>query len=177
MPRSSMATRRLVGNGHPMRIARQISQYRRRPGERAFGIDHPLALAQRCEPCRRRPFASAQARRTHRRTAAGRYHRPGLSSSRKRRRNSRESTRTGRKKPRSAGDPTFPVRRQPAAGDDAMDMRMVASAPSPRCATPGWCQSVRPGAGGSAAMVRRVSAAMIEQQPIESRPCWYRRWR
>ncbi len=40
----------LVGNRHPVRIARQIRQYRRRLGERALSIDHPLALAQRRAP-------------------------------------------------------------------------------------------------------------------------------
>ena len=39
-----------VGNRHPMRIARQIRQYRFRSGKRAFGVDHPFALALGRQP-------------------------------------------------------------------------------------------------------------------------------
>ena len=39
-----------VGDGHPVRVARQVRQHRLGAGERALGVDHPLALALRCQP-------------------------------------------------------------------------------------------------------------------------------
>ena len=87
-----------VGDRHPVGVARQIGQHRRGPGKRALGIDHPLALRAAARASGRRR-ARRPARRARRRTAAGPLRCAWSSSSRKRRRNSRESTRTGRKKP------------------------------------------------------------------------------
>src|SRR5260221_10657284 len=39
-----------VGDGHAERIARQIREYRRWPGERTLGVNYPLALAHWREP-------------------------------------------------------------------------------------------------------------------------------
>jgi hypothetical protein len=39
-----------VGDGHAVRVARQIGQHGLGPGKRALGVDDPLALAQGLEP-------------------------------------------------------------------------------------------------------------------------------
>ncbi len=39
-----------VGDGHAVRVARQIGQHGLGPGKRPLGVDDPLALAQGLEP-------------------------------------------------------------------------------------------------------------------------------
>ncbi len=40
----------MLGDRHPVGIAQQIGQHRRRPGKRAFSVDHPFAVPQWCQP-------------------------------------------------------------------------------------------------------------------------------
>ncbi len=153
-----------VGDHHTVRVARQVHQYHVRPGERALGVDQPFLPARRrqlipeglgsCRPACSPKNCSRPARWS------------SCSPSRKRRRNRRESTRTGRKKPG----------RQPT-------QRPSASRPPPGTmpCTCGWCVSAEPQVCrtsvtpmraprclASAAMVSRVSAAASNSSPYSA---------
>jgi hypothetical protein len=91
-----------VGDRHPVGVARQVGQHRRRTGERALGVDHPLAgcrrgASQSAERDRHRPRPRELAEAPQLVCA----HAPSRSSSGEATpEQRRDSTRTGRKKPR-----------------------------------------------------------------------------
>ena len=156
-----------VGDRHPVGVARQIRQHCRRPGKRAFGIDHPFALASAARASRRRP-SHQQAERTHQRTATAQRDAPCSSSSRKRRRNKRDSTRTGRKKPGLHAIQRSPSNDRPPPGTMPCTWGWCVSADPQVCSTS--VAPIRaPRCLGSAAMVRSVSAATSNSRPIDHR--------
>ena len=165
-----------VGDRHPVGVTGQIREHRGGPGERALGIDDPFALAQRCRASRRsprrRPVDAYSPKNCSRPLRCA-----WSSSSRKRRRNRRESTRTGRKKPGLAGDPARTVgERQTTAGNDAMHVRMVRQRRSPGMQDQGHTdlrtEMLRVGGDGAQRLARRPRTT-----GRRSPPCCSRRWR
>ena len=163
-----------VGDGHAVRVAGQIGEHRRGSGERALGIDDPLARAQRCEPvCE--GLASARAA-----CSPKNCNRPARwacsSSSRKRRRNSRDSTRTGRKKPGRQRIQRSPSMARPPPGTMPCTCGMVRQRRAPGVQHQRHAHARRPGAWGrrrSCAASRRRHRTADRRSP----PCWCRRWR
>ena len=154
-----------VGDGHAVRVARQVGQHRLRPGERPLGVDHPLALAQRREPglegLRRRP-----APRARRRTAACRPRAAAAVP-----RGSAAGTAATARAPAGrtpAGRRPRSCRRAPARRRARCRARAGgASAPSPRCAAPAWRRCARPGAWGRRRWLQQRLGGHVEQQAVE----------
>src|SRR6202035_2783317 len=86
-----------IGDGDAVGIARQIGQHGVWPAERALGIDHPFGAAQWREIRGERLCVSEGGVAAEELQLAGFV--AAISFSRNSRRNKRESTRTGRKKP------------------------------------------------------------------------------
>ena len=113
-----------VRDGDAVRVARQIGEHGFGPAERLLGVDDPFAIASAARGRRRRLAASASpacAPKNASLPAAW----AASSISTTRRRNRRESTRTGRKKLRPAGDPAVAILRQAAARHDHVHVRMM----------------------------------------------------
>lgn len=113
----------LVGNGHPVGIARQIGQHGRRADKRPFGIHHPFALAQRRQP------VGEGARLRHWQVLAEELQTPGAMSLFERleeapAEQAREHTH-GQKEAVPAGYPAFAIEGEPATRNDAMHVGMV----------------------------------------------------
>ena len=73
-------------------------------------------------------------------------------------------------------DPAFAVRRQAAAGDDDVDVRMVSERRSPSVQHAGE-SDLTPSRFGSTAIVVSVSAAVLHEQVGRAPPCFGKRLR
>ena len=103
-----------VGDGDAMCVARQIGEHLLGAGERTLGVDDPFALAQGSEIGAERSasLSSTRSPKNCSSPAACNAVRP----SRNNRRNRRESTRTGRKKPGRHGTQRLPSGEMPPPG-------------------------------------------------------------
>ena len=157
-----------VGDGHPVRVARQVGQHRLRPGERALGIDHPLALAQRRQPAPERLGVGQRRVLAEELQLAGLMHPQQLFEEAPPEQPREHPHRQEEARP--AGDPAS-CRRATARRRARCRARADgASAPSPRCAAPAWRRCARPGAWDR----RRWSAASRRPRRTaghRSRPC------
>jgi len=118
-----------VGDGYPVGIAGQISQYSFRAGKRALGIDHPLTLPQWCQPVGKGTGVSQRGMLTEELQLP----RPmGLLDCREETspKQAREDAHR-QEEARFAGDPALPVGRQTTAGDDAVHMRVMGQRRAP----------------------------------------------
>jgi len=88
----------LIGNGHAMGVAAEIGQRLSRAAERRFGIDHPFGLAQRFQ-VGGEGFWLPQMCQLAEPLPTGLDRKASFRAWRNKRRNRRESTRTGRKNP------------------------------------------------------------------------------
>ena len=166
----------VIADGHAMRVAGQVLQHLLRSAERRLGVDHPVLGVQRRQPgreARRRSGAAVPATRARPLVEAR-----ARSPARNLPRNTRLSTRTGRKKPgrhaTQRGDAsTSPLRiaRQAAAGDDAVHVRMMVQVLAPGVQhhqhADRRAQPLR--VGGHLAQRRR---GRLQQQVVQRRPGW-----
>ena len=118
----------VVGNGHSVGVGAKVVQHMLSPAERAFAIDHPIGAEQPAEHRReggRRmqvrerpmetefPLAVEFAKTLHKLTSE--YTAQDFDR---------------QEEGGTAGDPLGPVGREPAAGDDTMQMRMMTPTPT-----------------------------------------------
>ena len=119
-----------VGDGDAVGVARQIGQHRLGSAERALGVDDPFGLAQRRQ-IRREGLRVGEMGVIAEEAAGGRPAWAATSFSRNSRRNRRESTRTGRKKPGRQATQRLPSERDAAARHDHVDVRMMGQRRAP----------------------------------------------
>ena len=113
----------VVGDRDAMRIAADIVENLRRPGERSLGIGHPLSLPGRCQvaPERRRLKQMTMFGEEVQRARGERFLQvPQEQASKHPRQHPHRQ-----KEPRPAGGPALPVRCDTAAGNQEMDVRVV----------------------------------------------------
>ena len=120
----------LVGDGDAVGVARQVGQHGLGSGEGRLGVDEPVLLAEGRQDGGE-GAAVAQAGMVAEELEPARRHGAAASSSRNSRRNSLESTRTGRRKAGPARHPALAVERDAAAGHDHVDVRVVGHGRAP----------------------------------------------
>jgi hypothetical protein len=103
-----------VGDGDGVGVAREIGEHGFRPGEGPLGVDDPVGATQRRERGVEGAFVGKRREIAGEGEAAGLMQ--GCEPSRKRPRNRRDSTRTGRKKPGSQAIPRDPSGDRPPPG-------------------------------------------------------------
>jgi len=129
----------LLEDRDPVGVAGQIGQHLLRPGERPLAIDEPLGPMQRREMIglERGPFAGEVGRGSPKELQAGPASCAASSISSIRRRNSRDSTFTGKEVVWTAADPgACPSSDIPPPRHDHVDVWDDGSSRSPRCGVP-----------------------------------------
>ena len=151
-----------VGDRDAVGVAREIGKHGFRPGEGPLGVDDPLGAAQRRERGVESALVGERREIAEEGQAAG-LHAGRRSPSRKRRRNRRDRTRTGRKKPGLQAIQRDPSGDRPPPGTMTWTWGWWVSA-EPQV----WSTAVRPMRAprcfGSAAMVVSVSAAALNRR-------------
>ena len=114
----------IVGDSDAMSVARQIGQELLGTGEGLFGIDDPFGCAQ-WRKSGGKCLRLVEMRRDRQRIAVHRLWNAAVRPSRNRRRNRRESTRTGRKNPGLQAIQRLPSDEMPPPGTTQCSMRVV----------------------------------------------------
>ena len=146
-PRSSRASRRLVRDRHPMGVAGQIGEHRRRPGEGALGIDDPFALRAAARAIAANARASASPAYSPKncsrppRCAVAQFFEEATAEQPREHAHRQEEA-------RPAGDPALAVGGEATAGQRCRAHADGASAPSPRYAGPASRRPARRDASG-----------------------------
>ena len=149
-----------------MGVTRQISEHRRRSCKGAFGIDHPFAISQRREPV-------GEGRCVSQRSVLTEELQPpsAMRLSEFFEEAASEQPREHaywKKEARLAGNPTLSVKRQTAAGDDAVHVRMMRQRRSPGVQDqrhPDVCAQMS-GIGGDGA---QGFGSDLKEQPVDYR--------
>ena len=133
-----------VRDGHPVGVARQIGEHRLRPRERLLDVDEPLLPAQRFERCgegggRRQLGEAALQSQKALAMDGGKLFQHQTPEQPRQHPDRQEETAAAA----AAGDKAFAVKREPAAGNDHMHMRMMRERRSPSMK---HCRDADPGA-------------------------------
>ena len=126
-------------------VAAEIGEHGLGSGEGALGVDDPFDLAQGSEMAGEGGRVGEVAEIVEEAQAAGPVGGDELLRDQAAEQAREHADRQEESRP--AGDPMLTVWRDAAAGNDAVHMRMVGSAPIPRCAAPGSGRYGRRGAG------------------------------
>ena len=150
-----------VRDGDAVGVAGEVGEHRLGSGERALGVDHPFAAAQRREAALKARARRAGARSPKKARRAG-LHEAGEAFEEEPAEEAREHAH-GQEEAGPAGDPALSVRREAAARDDAVDVRVVGHRRAPGVEHGGQADA-RAQMLGSAAIVVSVSAAALNRR-------------
>src|SRR5215472_15002612 len=123
------AEQAVIGNGHAMRVAAEVIQDLFGAPEGRLGVNHPLGVAKRCQVLGERFRVPESLERREELQLAGVE--GGLEMLEEQAPEQSREHADGEEEARAAGDPMFPIGRDPAARNDAMEMGMEEQVRSP----------------------------------------------